>query len=56
MFEEFQSAFTSTFARELLENVIEESEKIESISERCQWLANILPEVTLRELRDVMLR
>ena len=56
MFEEFKSVFTSPFARELLENVVEESEKIESISERCEWLANILPEVTLSELRDVMLR
>ena len=56
MFKEFPNAFTSTFARELLENVVEESEKIESISERCEWLVNILPEVTLGELRDVMLR
>lgn len=56
VFEEFQSVFTSTFARELLENVVEESENIESISERCEWLANILPEVTLSELRDIMLR
>ena len=56
MFEEFKSVFISPFARELLENVVEESEKIESISERCEWLANILPEVTLSELRDIMLR
>ena len=56
MFEEFPSAFESPFTRELLENVVRESEKIERISERCEWLANILPEVTLSELRDVMLR
>ena len=56
MFTAYKSAFTSTFAKELLENVVKESEKIESISERCEWLANILPRVTLSELRDVMLR
>lgn len=56
MFAEFPSAFNSPFGRELLVNVIEESEKIELISERCEWLAKILPEVTLSELRDVMLR
>lgn len=56
MFEEFPTAFNSPFAREFLENVIEESEKIESIAERCEWLAKIIPEVTLNELRDVMLR
>ena len=56
MFEEFTNTFHSPFARELLENVIEESEKIELISERCEWLAKMLPEVTLKELRNVMLR
>ena len=56
MFEEFSSVFVNPYARELLENVLMESEKIQCISERCEWLAKILPEVSLKELRDVMLR
>ena len=56
MFEEFPSAFESPFSRELLENIVEESEKIDSIAERCEWLYNIIPEVTLNEVRNFLLR
>ena len=56
MFEEFPSVFTNPYARELLENVLMESEKIQCIAKRCEWLAKMLPEVSLQELRDVMLR
>ena len=56
MFEEFHSAFETPYARMLLENIVEESEKIKLISERCEWLAKILPEVTVFELRNIMLR
>lgn len=56
MFEEFPYALRAPFARELLQNVVEESEKIERIAERCEWLNKMLPEVTLEELRDIMLR
>ena len=56
MLEEFPSVFVNSYARELLENVLMESEKIQCIAERCEWLAKILPEVSLQELRNVMLR
>ena len=56
LFEEFPISSYSPFTRNLIENIIEESEKIELISERCEWLAKIIPEVTLNELRDVMSR
>ena len=56
LFEEFPISCYSPFAKNLIENIVKESEKIELISERCEWLANIIPEVTLKELRDVMLR
>ena len=56
MCDEFPSIFMNSGARELLENVLEESERIKSIAERCEWLAKILPEVTLQEIRNVILR
>ena len=56
MCDEFPSVFINPGARELLENVLEESEYIECIAERCEWLAKILPEVTLQEIRNVILR
>ena len=54
--EEFQMVFTTTFARDLLENILIESQKIERMSDRCEWLSKILPEISLREIRDVLLR
>lgn len=56
MFEEFPSAFESPFSRGLLENIVVESEKIDSIAERCEWLCNVIPEVTLDEVRNFLLR
>lgn len=56
MYEHYPDILKSIYGKVLFDNVICESEKITSISERCEWLANILPLVTLKELRDVMLR
>ena len=53
---EFPSVFTTTYARELLENILIESQKIERMSDRCEWLSKILPQMSLREIRDVLLR
>ena len=55
--EEFPSAFLNNpFARDLLENILTESEKIESIAERCDYLARMIPEVNISEIRDILLR
>ena len=55
--EEFPSAFLNNpFARGLLENILTESEKIESIAERCDYLARMIPEVNISEIRDILLR
>lgn len=53
---EFPSAFTTHFANDMLANILEESEIIESISERCEWLAKMIPEVRLIEIKDILLR
>ena len=53
---EFPAAFETSFARDLLDNVLEESEKIENIAERCDWLARMIPEVRSTEIRDILLR
>lgn len=53
---EFPTAFETSFARDLLDNILEESERIESIAERCDWLARIIPEVRVNEIRDILLR
>lgn len=54
--EEFPSSMRSPFARDLLTNVLDESEKIECIAERCEWLAKMIPEITLEEIRNILLR
>ena len=56
MLEEFPSVFMNPYSRELLENILTESEKIQCVAERCEWLAKMLPEISLGELRNVMLR
>lgn len=53
---EFPTAFTTPFSRELLDNILEESEKIECIADRCEWLSKIIPEIRLNEVRDILLR
>lgn len=53
---EFPAVFETSFARELLDNILEESEKIENIAERCDWLARMIPEVRSTEIRDLLLR
>ena len=54
--EEFPTVYTSHYTRDLLFNILFESEKIVNIGERCEWLSRILPEMSLREIRDVLLR
>lgn len=53
---EFPSTFMTFYAIELLANVLVESEKIKSISERCNWLSRMLPQMSLSEIRDILLR
>ena len=53
---EFPEAFKTHFAVDMLENILEESEKIECISERCEWLAKMIPEIQLSEISDTLLR
>lgn len=53
---EFPIAFTIPFCRELLDNILDESEKIECIADRCEWLSKIIPEIRLNEVRDILLR
>ncbi len=54
--DQFPRVFSNHFAADMLDNILEESEKIESISERCDWLAKMIPEVTVSEIRDILLR
>lgn len=56
MLDEFPSVFTTHFSRDLLYNILEESQKIDNMTERCEWLAKILPQVQLKEIRNVLLR
>lgn len=54
--DQFPTAFTTHFVDDMLQNILSESEKIESISERCEWLDKMIPEVTLGEIRNILLR
>lgn len=55
--EEFPTAFSfNHFAVTMLDNILAESEKIESVAERCDWLAEMIPEITVAEIRDILLR
>jgi len=53
---EFPAAFTTPYSREMLDNILEESEKIESISARCEWISMMIPEIRLNEIRDILLQ
>lgn len=53
---EFPMAFETSFARDMLDNILEESEKIENIADRCDWLAKMIPQVRSTEIRDILLR
>ena len=53
---EFPTAFTTQFGRDMLSNILDESEKIECVSERCEWLCKMIPEIRLSEIRDILLR
>lgn len=54
--EEFPYGMRSPCARDLVSNVLDESEKITCIAERCEWLAKMIPEITLEEIRNILLR
>lgn len=53
---EFPTAFETSFSRDMLDNILEESEKIENIAERCDWLAKMIPQIRATEIRDILLR
>lgn len=54
--DEFPGATNTHFADDMLQNILEEAEKIESIAERCEWLAKIIPQINVSEIRDILLR
>ncbi|WP_342759458.1 hypothetical protein [Kineothrix sedimenti] len=54
--DEFSSVFHNSFTRGMLQNILDESEKIEIISERCEWLDKMIPQIRIDEIRDVLLR
>ena len=53
---EFPEAFSTRFAADMLDNILAESEKFDCISERCEWLDKMIPQVSLGEIRDILLR
>ena len=53
---EFPMALETSFARDMLDNILEESEKIENIAERCDWLARMIPQISSTAIRDILLR
>ncbi len=53
---EFPKAFETSFARDMLDNILVESEKIENMAERCDWLARMIPQIRSKEIRDILLR
>ena len=57
LLDEFPKGINSIFARDMVCNILVESEKISNISERCEWLANMFcPNVSIKEIRDILLR
>lgn len=54
--DEFPKATSSVFVRDMVCNILTESEKIHCIAERCDWLAKMIPEVTVAEIRNILLR
>lgn len=55
-YKQISNGIETSFARDMLENILEESEKIENIAERCDWLAKMIPQVRSTEIRDILLR
>lgn len=53
---EFPTVFTTHFSRDLLYNILKESQKIECMAKRCDWLGKILPQVQVTEIRNILLR
>jgi len=53
---EFPEAFKTHFACDMLCNILTESEKFKDIGEACEWLSEMIPEVTLKEIRDLIMR
>ncbi len=54
--DEFPGTTNTHFANDMLQNILEESEKIDSIAERCDWLAKMIPQITVNEIRNILLR
>ena len=44
------------FTTDMLDDILDQSEKIECISERCEWLSERIPYITHSEIRDILLR
>jgi len=49
-------ASPSNYISDMLENILDQSEKIECIHDRCEWLSKMLPNITDKEIRDILLR
>ena len=57
LLDEVHKGINSIFARDMVCNILAESEKISNISERCEWLAKMFcPNVSIKEIRDILLR
>lgn len=55
MFEEFPSVFETSFAREMLQNILDYAESLGDKSKQYNYLSAMLPQVTNSELRKVSL-
>lgn len=53
---EYPAYFNSDYVTDMLYNILVESQKIDSMSLRCNWLDKMIPGVRLSEIRDVLLR
>lgn len=55
LFEEFPSVFETSFAREMLENILNYAESLGDETEQYNFLTVMIPQVSDRELRKVFL-
>lgn len=55
MFNEFPTAFETSFAREMLENILYYAESLGDETEQYNFLTNMIPQVSDYELRKVFL-
>lgn len=55
MYGEFPSVFETSFAREMLENILGYAESLSDESERCNFLSSMIPQITEKEIRNFLL-